>query len=88
MPYLLSLCEAQPSSQWTSDQDLRQACMRAGLGDKIVPRETTFFEHKVNGKSRGTAYIEFSDPSAVPQMKDWLDNKWVFASLGFPSQFT
>lgn len=40
-------------------------------------RETSFFEQKVNGKSRGTAYIEFTDPTAVTQMKDWLDNKWV-----------
>ncbi|KAI9019852.1 hypothetical protein DFJ74DRAFT_707903 [Hyaloraphidium curvatum] len=59
---------------WTSDQDLRQCAVRAGLGDTIIAKETTFFEHKVNGKSRGTAYIEFTDPTAVIQMKEWLDH--------------
>lgn len=63
--------------QWTTDQDLRQCAVRAGLGDRFNFRETTFFEHKVNGKSRGTAYIEFTDPQAVTQMKEWLDNKLV-----------
>ena len=69
------------SFQWTTDTDLLECVLAAGLSDRFNPYETTFFEHKVNGKSRGTAYIEFLDPGVVPVMKEWFDAKWVLLIL-------
>ncbi|KXS12854.1 hypothetical protein M427DRAFT_34474 [Gonapodya prolifera JEL478] len=60
--------------QWyTSDADMHSVVSAAGLSHTYVSKETTFFELKANGKSRGVAYLEFSDPESVIKMKEFLD---------------
>ncbi|KNC99466.1 uncharacterized protein SPPG_05702 [Spizellomyces punctatus DAOM BR117] len=58
---------------WTSDEDLRSIAVDAGVGDQLVATETTFQEHKVNGKSRGIAYMTFQTPDAAKTVKGMLE---------------
>ncbi|KAL1919228.1 uncharacterized protein VTP21DRAFT_1920 [Calcarisporiella thermophila] len=60
-------------SWWTTDEDIRNAIVNGGLRDDDI-REMTFYEHKVNGKSRGTVYVEFSSPETASRAKEALDN--------------
>lgn len=37
--------------QWVTDDDLKEPIMNVGIGAEL--KDITFYEHKVNGKSRG-----------------------------------
>ncbi|KAI9140490.1 hypothetical protein BKA69DRAFT_1125584 [Paraphysoderma sedebokerense] len=57
---------------WTNDEDLKSIATDA-TGDPKCVKDVGFFEHKVNGKSRGTAYMLFTTAEAAAKTKERLD---------------
>jgi len=64
---------------WTSEEDIRGWANDCGVEDQLA--EITFNEHKVNGKSKGQAFIEFSSAAAATAVKHKVE------SLGAEQQF-
>ncbi|KAL2000463.1 hypothetical protein VTN02DRAFT_3051 [Thermoascus thermophilus] len=52
---------------WTTDDDIRGWVNQAGCEDEL--KDVTFSEHKVNGKSKGQAFVEFTTPQAATATK-------------------
>ncbi|TIB13900.1 hypothetical protein E3P92_02145 [Wallemia ichthyophaga] len=55
----------------TKDEDLMAAL--DDLGFRIRYQDIAFAEHKVNGKSKGTAYVEVPSRDAAELIKRWFD---------------
>lgn len=56
---------------WASDEDLRKEALSAGI--QISLNDVTFSEHKVNGKSKGVAYVELSTQEEAQQLKRYFE---------------
>ncbi|KAK3394093.1 hypothetical protein B0H63DRAFT_35460 [Podospora didyma] len=56
---------------WNTDDDIRGWVAQANCEAEL--RDITFSEHKVNGKSKGQAYIEFTSQQAATATKHYLD---------------
>ncbi|OBT49469.1 hypothetical protein VE00_00327 [Pseudogymnoascus sp. WSF 3629] len=56
---------------WNTDDDVRGWINQAQCEDEL--KEITFSEHKVNGKSKGQAYVEFSSQQAATAAKHKID---------------
>ncbi|KAJ5594311.1 uncharacterized protein N7459_000519 [Penicillium hispanicum] len=58
-------------SWWTTDDDIRGWVNQAQSEDEL--KDVTFSEHKVNGKSKGQAFVEFTTPKAATALKHLLE---------------
>ncbi|KAI7192697.1 hypothetical protein KC363_g3103, partial [Hortaea werneckii] len=52
---------------WTTEEDLRYFCAQAQAENELD--ELSFGEHKINGKSKGEAYLAFDTPQAATAVK-------------------
>ncbi|PYH94171.1 hypothetical protein BO71DRAFT_409595 [Aspergillus ellipticus CBS 707.79] len=57
---------------WTTDDDIRGWIRQAGREDEL--KDVTFSEHKVNGKSKGQAFLEFTTLQAASAAKHQIDS--------------
>ncbi|RDW77424.1 hypothetical protein BP6252_05477 [Coleophoma cylindrospora] len=56
---------------WNTDDDVRGWVNQAQVEDEL--KDITFSEHKVNGKSKGQAYVEFTSQQAATAAKHKID---------------
>ncbi|KAJ5114765.1 hypothetical protein NUU61_000524 [Penicillium alfredii] len=56
---------------WTTDDDIRGWVNQAQCEDEL--KDVTFSEHKVNGKSKGQAFVEFTTPQAATSTKHQIE---------------
>ncbi|CAI7612187.1 unnamed protein product [Penicillium viridicatum] len=54
-------------SWWTTEDDIRGWVNQAGVENQL--KDVTFSEHKVNGKSKGQAFVEFTTAQAATATK-------------------
>ncbi|TIA74487.1 hypothetical protein D6C83_00492 [Aureobasidium pullulans] len=57
---------------WISEDDIRGWTNQCGCEDEL--KEVTFNEHKVNGKSKGEAFVELASPQAATALKHRVDS--------------
>ncbi|KAK5740119.1 hypothetical protein LTR17_004831 [Elasticomyces elasticus] len=77
---------------YTTEEDVRGMCARAYAEEELY--ELSFNEHKVNGKSKGEAYLEFASPQAATAVKRAIEaasqekNESGVRKAPFNAQFT
>ncbi|KAG2174685.1 hypothetical protein INT44_006949 [Umbelopsis vinacea] len=64
---------------WVTDDDLKEPIMNVGIGAEL--KDITFYEHKVNGKSRGIAFLDFTTEEACSRAKAALEQTDYYGKL-------
>ena len=72
-PYAIPALRLTELQWWTTEEDLRSYCAKAGVENQL--KELSFGEHKINGKSRGEAYLEFDSSSAAEKVKTEVEKE-------------
>lgn len=57
---------------WSTDDDIRGWVNQSKCEDEL--KDITFSEHKVNGKSKGQAFVEFNSPQAATAVKRKIES--------------
>ncbi|KAH6855099.1 hypothetical protein B0I37DRAFT_47098 [Chaetomium sp. MPI-CAGE-AT-0009] len=57
---------------WNTDDDIRGWVRQVGCENEL--KDITFSEHKINGKSKGQAYVEFTSQQAATATKHHIDS--------------
>ncbi|KAI9322872.1 hypothetical protein BX666DRAFT_1849602, partial [Dichotomocladium elegans] len=63
---------AWASIYYVTDEDIKAPLKEGGVEADL--KELTFYEQKVNGKSRGVVFLEFSSTEAAVRAKELLEN--------------
>lgn len=57
---------------WVSDEEIRRIANDIGIPIRL--NDVTFSEHKVNGKSKGLAFVETADEDEARRLKAWFES--------------
>ncbi|KAG0170869.1 hypothetical protein DFQ30_001897 [Apophysomyces sp. BC1015] len=57
---------------YITDEDIKAPLFDTGIAADL--KDLTFFEHKINGKSRGIVFLEFTSVEIASRAKEVLDN--------------
>ncbi|QKX63896.1 uncharacterized protein TRUGW13939_11068 [Talaromyces rugulosus] len=66
---------------WTTDDEIRSWVQEAGAENDL--KDVTFSEHKVNGKSKSQAFVEFTTPQGATAVKHLIEH---YANSGQPGR--